>query len=101
MNRRTNEHSESASLYSESHTAIQSNGAKETPVDDIRLPELAGKVIVSARITQASVQEQELSLEFTDGTSFSFSCTSKVKSETSLYRGGVGEPEVIRNLTLD
>lgn len=67
----------------------------------MKLPELAGKVIASAKITQVSVQEQELSFEFADGTSFSFSCTSKVKSETSLYRGGVGEPEVIRNLTLD
>ena len=70
-------------------------------MDDIKLPELAGKVIASAKVTHASAQEQELSFEFTDGTSFSFSCTSKVKAETCLYRGGVGEPEVIRNSTLE
>jgi hypothetical protein len=70
-------------------------------VDDIELPELAGKVITSAKITKPSHQEQELAFEFEDGTSFSFCCTSKVKSETCVYRGGVGEPQVIRNLDLD
>ena len=70
-------------------------------MDDIELPELAGKVIASAKLTQASFQEQELSFEFADGTSFSFCCTSKVQSESCVYRGGVGEPEVIRSLALE
>ena len=67
-------------------------------MDDIELSDLAGKLIASAKITQASSHEQELSFEFSDGTSFSFCCTSRVKSETCIYRGGVGEPEIIRNL---
>jgi len=70
-------------------------------VDDIALPELAGKVIASAKITRPSVHEQEVALEFGDGTSFSFCCSSKVKSEISVYRGGVGEPEVIRDLAVE
>jgi hypothetical protein len=70
-------------------------------VDDIELPELAGKLILSAKITRPSVSEQELALEFSDGTSFSFCCSSRVKSEVSVYRGGIGEPEVIRDLALE
>ena len=70
-------------------------------MDDIELPELAGKVIASARITHYSAHEQELSMEFEDGTSLSFCCSSRVKSETCLFRGGVGEPEVLRNLELE
>jgi hypothetical protein len=73
----------------------------EAPMDDVELPDLAGKQIVSAKISQPSTQEQELSFEFQDGTSFSFSCISKITSEMSVYRGGVGEPEVIRKLALD
>ena len=68
---------------------------------DTELPELTGKIVASARIMQPSKHEQELSFEFTDGTSFSFSCSSSVKSETTLYRGGVGEPEVIRGFDLE
>ena len=70
-------------------------------MDDIDIPQLAGKIISSAKITRPSVHEQEVSLEFGDGTSISFCCTSKVKSEISVYRGGVGEPEVIRDLAVE
>ena len=70
-------------------------------MNDIELPELVGKIISSAKITRPSVHEQDVALEFNDGTSFSFCCSSKVKSEISVYRGGVGEPEVIRDLTVE
>ncbi len=70
-------------------------------MNDIELPELAGKTISSAKVVQPSVHEQELAFEFTDGTSFSFNCSSKVRSETSVYRGGVGVPEIIGDLALE
>lgn len=60
------------------------------------IPELAKKVFVAAKIMRTSDEDQELSLEFTDGTSFSYSCSSKVVAEVSVYRGGVGEKEIIR-----
>jgi hypothetical protein len=65
-------------------------------VDEFEIPELAKKVIATVKITRHSDEEQELSLEFTDGTSFSYSCCSRVSSVASAYRGGVGEPEIIR-----
>ena len=70
-------------------------------MDDIELPELAGKTISSAKITRPSTHEQEVSLDFGDGTSFSFCSSSRIKSEISVYRGGVGEPEVIRDFAVE
>jgi hypothetical protein len=66
------------------------------PVDEFNIPELSEKIVASAKITRYSDQEQELSLEFTDGTSFSFACCTKLISEATAYRGGVGMPDVIR-----
>ena len=83
------------------HRYLEQRRQKRLPVDDIELPELAGKIISSAKITRPSVHEQEVALEFSDGTSFSFCCSSKVTSEVSVYRGGVGEPEVIRDLAVE
>ena len=70
-------------------------------MDAIELAELCGKAIRSAKVLKASPHENELSLEFEDGTSFSFSCNSRVNSESVLYRGGVGEPDVISRVNLD
>ncbi|MEO6982989.1 MAG: hypothetical protein ABI072_07715 [Edaphobacter sp.] len=70
-------------------------------MEDHDIPELAHKIIASAKIARYSETEQELSFEFTDGTSFSFSACSRVISELSVYRGGVGEPQVIRTLKFD
>ena len=64
-----------------------------TPVDEFDIPELAEKVVASAKISRYSDKEQELSLEFTDGTSFSFACCTKLISEATAYRGGVGMPD--------
>jgi hypothetical protein len=69
-------------------------------VDEFEIPELANKLIATAKISRHSDEEQELSLEFTDGTSFSYSCCSKVFSMASAYRGGVGEPEIIREFKI-
>ena len=66
------------------------------PVDEFAIPELAEKVVAAAKIRRYSDKEQELSLEFTDGTSFSFACCTKLISEATAYRGGVGMPDVIR-----
>lgn len=67
-------------------------------MDEFEIAEVAQKVIVSAKVMRHSYGEQELSFEFSDGTSFSFSCRSSATTETCVYRGGVGEPEVIREL---
>jgi len=69
-------------------------------VNDTSIEELEGKIISSAKAICYSKEEQTLSLEFTDGTSFSYSCSTRVASEISLYRGGTGEPEVIRAVQL-
>jgi hypothetical protein len=73
---------------------VRAEGTK--PVEEFNIPELAEKVIASAKITRYSDKQQELSLEFTDGTSFSFACCTKLVSEATAYRGGVGVPEIIR-----
>jgi len=73
---------------------------RKIPVDEFEIAEVAQKVISSAKVMRHSHSEQELSFEFTDGTSFSFSCRSSATSETCIYRGGVGEPEVIRELKI-
>ena len=67
-------------------------------MDDIELPEVAGKTVAYAKVLRSSSLDQELVLEFTDGTTLSFCCASRTHSETTLYRGGVGEPEIIRSL---
>jgi hypothetical protein len=73
---------------------VRAEGIK--PVDEFAIPELTEKVVASAKITRYSDKEQELSLEFTDGTSFSFACCTKLISEATAYRGGVGVPDIIR-----
>ena len=65
------------------------------------IPELAQKTIASAKIARYSETEQELSFEFTDGTSFSFSACIRMTSDLSVYKGGIGEPQVIHSLKLD
>ncbi len=69
-------------------------------MDEFEIAEVAQKVISSAKVMRHSHSEQELSLEFTDGTSFSYSCRSNTVSEACVYRGGVGEPQVIRELKI-
>lgn len=69
-------------------------------MDEFEIIEVSQKVIVSAKVIRHSHGEQELSFEFSDGTSFSFCCRSSVSSETCVYRGGVGEPEVVRDLKI-
>lgn len=62
----------------------------------IECPELEGKIVGNLRIYNNSGDSHEVLIEFTDGTSFS--CCFEVKASTkgSLFRGGVGTPEVLR-----
>ena len=70
-------------------------------MDENELPELKSKVVRSAKVLKLSKYDHELCLEFEDGTCFSFSCGSRVNSDSCLYRGGIGEPEIIRRVEID
>ena len=69
-------------------------------MNEIEVPELVGKVITCAKLLSTRKDEQELSLTFSDGTSFAFSTSAKLSAQAVLYKGGVGEPSTIREIEL-
>ena len=69
-------------------------------MNEIEVPELVGKVISCAKLLSIRRDEQELSLTFSDGTSFAFSASAKLSAQAVLYQGGVGEPTPIREIEL-
>ena len=69
-------------------------------MNEIEVPELVGKVITDAKLLSTRNDEQELSLTFSDGTSFAFSASAKLCARGVLYQGGVGDPLTIREIAL-
>lgn len=69
-------------------------------MNEIEVPELVGKVIACAKLLSTKQDEQELSLTFSDGTSFAFSASVKLSAQAVLYKGGVGGPSTIREIEL-
>jgi hypothetical protein len=69
-------------------------------MNEIEVPELVGKVITCAKLLSTRKDEQELSLAFSDGTSFAFSTSAKLTAHGVLYQGGVGEPATICEVEL-
>ena len=65
--------------------------------DYIDCPELSGKTIQTARIHRDTGDGTSLQIELSDGTSFSCCLSLRPDVTASLYRGGVGTPETIRN----
>ncbi len=62
----------------------------------IEYPELEGKIVENLRIYNNSGDSQEVLIASTDGTSFSCCFEVKANTKASLFRGGVGTPEVLR-----
>ena len=66
------------------------------PRDFVECPELAGKTIQTVKLYEDPDDGCEMLLEFTDGTSFSCSMESRLSMKSTLFREGVGTPEIIR-----
>lgn len=63
----------------------------------IECTEAAGKIVHRLRLIELDDGGQELSLEFTDGTSFALSIEPATKRYAYLYRQTLGAPETIRS----
>ena len=65
---------------------------KEDYVDCL---ELMGKTIQRFRIHKDAGGGPELQIDLTDGTSLSYSVSSQTSTRATLYKGGVGTPEIL------
>ena len=65
--------------------------------DYVECPELSGKTIQSLRIYRDTRDGTDVHIELTDGTSFTCSLSQQPTVKASLYRGGVGTPQTIRD----
>ena len=61
----------------------------------VECPELSGKTIQSLRLYKDS-DATEIQIQFTDGTSFACSVCHSAAVTASLFKGGVGTPEILR-----
>jgi len=66
----------------------------------IECPELAGKTIQAVRIYKDTGDGTDVQIELTDGTTFVCSRSHQPVVRASLYRGGAGTPETIRDYNL-
>jgi hypothetical protein len=60
-------------------------------------PELSGKTIHTLRIYKDNGDGADVHIELTDGTSFTCCFSNQTDVKASLFRGGVGTPETIRD----
>lgn len=67
------------------------------PRDYVECAEVAGKTIKALKIYEDDVDGCETLIEFTDGTSFSSSVSYQSAVKGTLFKGGAGSPEVIRD----
>ena len=65
--------------------------------DYIECPELAGKTILAFRIHRDTGDGTNVEIKFTDGTTFSCSLSSRPEVKATLYKGGVGTPEILQD----
>jgi hypothetical protein len=63
----------------------------------VECPELSGKTIQTLRIYRDTGDGTDVQIELTDGTSFTCSLSQQPTVRASLYRGGVGTPQTIRD----
>jgi hypothetical protein len=62
----------------------------------IECPELAGKTIRAFRIHRDVGDGTNVEIKLTDGTSFSCSISVRPEVKASLYKSGIGIPEVLQ-----
>ena len=62
----------------------------------IECPELVGKTIQTLRIFRDTGDGTNIQINFSDGTTFTCCLAVRPEVEASLYRGGVGTPEVLQ-----
>ena len=60
-------------------------------------PELVGKTIQALRVSENPDHDNEVVIEFTDGTAFSCSLETKCITTAMLFRPTAGTPEILRN----
>ena len=65
--------------------------------DFLDCPEVAGKTIQLLRIHRDTGDGSRIQIEFTDGTSFTCCVAIHPAVEASLYKGGAGAPQTIRD----
>ena len=65
------------------------------PDNYIECPELAGKTIQTFRVHRDTGDGTNVEIQLTDGTSFSCVLSIRPEVNTTLYRGGVGTPEIL------
>jgi hypothetical protein len=70
------------------------------PRDYMECAEVEGKTIRTLKIYEDEVDGCETLIEFTDGTSFSSSVSYQSAVKGTLFKGGAGTPEVIRDYEL-
>ena len=63
----------------------------------VECPELSGKTIQTVRIYKDTGDGTDVLIELTDGTSFTCSLSHQPAVKASLYKGGVGTPQTIRD----
>jgi hypothetical protein len=63
----------------------------------VECPELSGKTIQALRIYKDTGDGTDVQIELTDGTTFTCSLSHQPSVRASLYRGGVGTPQTIRD----
>jgi hypothetical protein len=63
----------------------------------IECPELAGKTIHAFRIHRDTGDGANVEIKFADGTTFSCSLNIRPEVKATLYKGGVGTPEILQD----
>ena len=80
----------------EGYDSIREEG-ESVNTDFIDCPEVSGKTIQLLRIHRDTGDGSSVQIELTDGTSFTCYVTVRPAVEASLYKGGAGAPETIRD----
>lgn len=65
------------------------------PDNYIECPELVGKTIQMLRVHRDIGDGTSVEIQLTDGTSFSCVLSIRPEVNTTLYKGGVGTPEIL------
>jgi len=65
--------------------------------DCVECPELSGKTIQMLRVYKDTRNGTEIQIDLTDGTSFSCSLSNEPTVKATLFKGGVGTPQIIRD----
>ncbi len=67
------------------------------PREYVECAEVVGKTIKALKMYEDEVDGCETLIEFTDGTSFASSVSYQPAVKGTLFKGGAGTPEIIRD----